>query len=170
MKTMRSLEVAAVGLLLLGLSQGALAQQPAVPPADPAKTEAVEEIRLVRVGLAAMRQTLITEGMDLMPDEMQAFWPLYRDYRLEAIDLGDRIVELILRYADNYDQMTDEAADKLLADFVSIEQARTALKAKYLPKFKQILPARKVARFYQLENKLDTAVFAELAEVIPLVR
>jgi Spy/CpxP family protein refolding chaperone len=166
----RRLGVVAIGLLLLGLSQVALAQQPAAPPPDPAKAQAMEEIRLTRVGLALMRQTLITEGMDLTPDEMQAFWPLYREYRLEAIGLGDRIIDLIIRYAANYDQVTDEVADRLLADFVGIEQARAALKAKYLPRFKQVLPARKVARFYQLENKLDLAILAEMAEYIPLAR
>ena len=170
MRTARSLLVVVLGLLVLGISHGALAQQPAAPLSDPAKADAMEEIRLTRVGLSVVRQTLITEGMDLTPDEMQTFWPLYRDYRLEAIALGDRMVDLILRYADNYDQLTDEVADKLLAEFVSIEQARADLKAKYLPKFKQVLPARKVVRFYQLENKLDIAVLGELAENIPLAR
>jgi len=170
MRTARSLLVVVLGFLVLGISHGALAQQPAAPPSDPAKADAMEEIRLTRVGLSVVRQTLITEGMDLTPDEMQTFWPLYRDYRLEAIALGDRMVDLILRYADNYDQLTDEVADKLLAEFVSIEQARADLKAKYLPKFKQVLPARKVVRFYQLENKLDIAVLGELAENIPLAR
>lgn len=171
MGTMRSLKVAAMGLLLLSMTvQIAAAQQMAPPPAEEAKAQALEEIRLTREGIALVRQALITEGMDLTPEEMQTFWPLYRDYRLEAIRLGDRIVGLITRYAENYDQIMDEVADRLLTDFVSIEQARARLKAKYLPKFKTVLPARKVARFYQLENKLDIAILAEVAEYIPLVR
>ena len=171
MRMMRSLKVAAMGLLLLGVTvQIARAQQPAPPPAEEAKAQELEEIRLTRVGIALERQTLITEGMDLTSEEMQTFWPLYREYRLEATKLGDRIVGLITSYADNYDQLTDKVADKLLADFVSIEQARARLKAKYLPKFKKVLPARKVMRFYQLENKLDVLILSEMAEQIPLAR
>jgi Spy/CpxP family protein refolding chaperone len=171
MGTMRSVTLAAMGLLLLGMTvQIASAQQPAPPPAEDAKAEAMEEIRLTRDGIAVVRQTLITEGMDLTPDEMQVFWPLYRDYRSEATKIGDRIVGLITRYAENYDGLTDEAADKLLAEFVSIEQTRARLKARYLPKFKKVLPARKIIRFYQLENKLDIAILAEVAEYIPLAR
>jgi Spy/CpxP family protein refolding chaperone len=170
MDTMRSLKVAAMALLLLGAVVSVAPAQQTPPPAEDAKAQAMEEIRLTRDGIAVVRQTLITEGMDLTPEEMHTFWPLYRDYRLEAIKLGDRIVGLIAKYADNYDQLTDEVADKLLADFVSIEQARARLKAKYLPKFKKVLPARKVARFYQLENKLDIAILAEVAEYIPLAR
>jgi len=171
MRVWRCLGVFGIWLVLLGLTgEVALAQQPSPPPAGEAKAEALEEIRLTRVGLAVVRQTLITEGMDLTPDEMQTFWPLYGEYRREAIELGDRVVDLIIKYADNYDQLTDEVADKLLVDFVSIEQARADLKAKYLPKFKQVLPARKVARFYQLENKMDLTILGEVADQIPLAR
>ncbi len=101
---------------------------------------------------------------------MQTFWPLYREYRVEAAKVGDRIVALISTYAENYENLTDSVADKLLSEFVSIEKVRAQLKAKYLPKFKKAIPARKVARFYQLENKLDITVLNEMAENIPLVR
>ena len=50
------------------------------------------------------------------------------------------------------------------------EAQRARLKAQYLPRFKQVLPPRKVARFYQIENKLDIAILAEMAQAIPLAR
>ena len=149
----------------------ALAQQPpAPPPAAEAKAEAMEEIRLTRVAIQLERQSLVTQAMDLTPEEMETFWPLYREYRLEAVKIGDRIVGLIERYAANYDDLTDAMASKLLTDLVKIEQARANLKAKYLPKFKKVLPAKKVARFYQVENKMDIAILSEVTEQIPLAR
>ena len=149
----------------------ALAQQaPAPPPPPDAKAEAMEEIRLTRVVIQAGRQAIVTEAMDLTPAEMETFWPLYREYRLEAAKVGDRVVALIERYAANYDTMTEEAANKLLSDFVKIERARADLKAKFLPRFKKVLPATKVMRFYQVENKMDIAVLNEMADQIPLVK
>jgi len=149
----------------------ALAQQPpAPPPAAEAKAETMEEIRLTRVAIQLERQSLVTQAMDLTPEEMETFWPLYREYRLEAVKIGDRIVGLIERYAANYDDLTDAMASKLVTDMVKIEQARANLKAKYLPKFKKVLPAKKVARFYQVENKLDVAILNEMAENVPLAR
>ena len=149
----------------------ALAQQPpAPPPAAEAKAEAMEEIRLTRVAIQLERQSLVTQAMDLTPEEMETFWPLYREYRLEAVKIGDRIVGLIERYAANYYDLTDAMASKLLTDLVKIEQARANLKAKYLPKFKKVLPAKKVARFYQVENKMDIAILSEVTEQIPLAR
>ena len=135
-----------------------------------AKAQAQEEILFARMDIDVLRQTLVTMGMDLTPDEMQAFWPLYREYRLEAAKFGDRVVAMVSAFADNYEQLTDEMADKLLAEFVSLEQARASLKADYVPKFKKVLPSRKVVRFYQIENKLDIAILADLTEQIPLAR
>ena len=160
MKKSGWLGVVAFGVLgALGMAIPSSAQQPAQ-----------EEILFARMDISVLRQTLVTMGMDLTPEEMQAFWPVYREYRLEAATFGDRVVAMISAFADSYDQLTDEAADKLLAEFVGVEQARANLKADYLPKFKKVLPSRKVVRFYQIENKLDIALLAELTEQIPLAR
>ena len=152
----------------------ALGSQPALGQEQPQKptgeSQAAEDLRLTRVAIDTERQALVTRGMDLTPDEMQRFWPLYREYRLAAKKVGDRTVALINTYADNYQNLTDSVANKLLTDFVSIEKARAQLKAQYLPKFKQVLPPRKVVRFYQIENKLDMAILAEVAQAVPLAR
>ena len=163
--------VSVCSVLVLGLApRPAPAQQPGPTQTEEAKAETMQEIQLTRGLIAGERQTIITQAMDLTPEEMQNFWPLHRQYRVEAAKVGDRIIALISAYADAYEEMTDQAAEKLLTDFVSIEKERARLKAKYLPKLKKVLPARKVARFYQLENKLDITVLHEMAENIPLVR
>ncbi len=154
-----------IGVMLL--CAGAAYAQQAAPDA---KTEAMEDIQLTREAIALERQALMTRGMDLTPQEMQGFWPLYRDYRVESARVGDRLVALITTYAEAYDNLSNETADKLLNEFVAIEKDRARIKAKYLPKFKKIMPAKKVVRFYQLENKLDIVILNELAENIPLAR
>jgi len=152
--------------------QPALGQEQPKTPAEKAPTaeKMREEIRLTREMINNERQALVTQAMDLTPSEMQHFWPLYREYRLAALKVGDRIAAMITTYADNYQNLTDPVADKLLTEFVRIEEQRARLKAQYLPKFKKVLSPKKVARFYQIENKLDTVLLAELAEAIPLAR
>ena len=158
-------------VVILGVGPSVvLAQQPAQPPAAETQKDALEDIQLTRAVIQVERQALVTQAMDLTPQEMEGFWPLYRDYRRAAGKVGDRIVALLAAYADQYDTLTDPAADKLLAEFVGIEKARANLKATYLPKFKKVLPAKKVARFYQLENKLDILILSEMADQIPLAR
>jgi Spy/CpxP family protein refolding chaperone len=169
MRTKRRVLLVGCCLLVAALGlQPALGQEQPQKPTEESQT--TEDIRLTRLQINNERQALVTKGMDLTPSEMQHFWPLYREYRSETMKVGDRIVTLITAYADNYQNMTDKVADKLLTEFVSIEQERARLKARYLPKFKKVLSPKKVARFYQIENKLDIAILAEVAQAVPLTR
>jgi hypothetical protein len=177
MRTKRSVVLMGGCLLVVALGmQPVLGQEQPKSPDEKAqmapdqKTQTAEEMRLTREEINNTRQALVTRAMDLTPGEMQRFWPLYREYRLAASKVGDRVITLITTYADNYQNLTDQTADKLLTEFVRIEEARARLKAQYLPKFKKVLPPKKVARFYQIENKLDTALLAEMTEAIPLAR
>ena len=151
----------------LGLQPALGQEQPQKPTGE---SQTAEDIHLTREMINNERQALVTKGMDLTPSEMQRFWPLYQQYRSEAKKVGDRSVVLLTTYADNYPNMTDKVADKLLTEYVSIEQERARLKAHYLPKFKKVLPPKKVARFYQIENKLDIAILAEVSQAVPLTR
>jgi Spy/CpxP family protein refolding chaperone len=154
-------------VVALGLHPARGQEQPQKPTEE---SQTTEDIRLTRLQVNNERQALVTKGMDLTPNEMQHFWPLYRQYRSETSKVGDRMVALITTYADNYQNMTNKVADKLLTEYVSIEQERARLKAHYLPKFRKVLPPKKVARFYQIENKLDTAILAEVTQAVPLTR
>jgi hypothetical protein len=169
MRTKQSIVLLAGCVLAVTLGmQPALGQEQ--PQGQDEKAQAAKEMQLTREMINNERQALVTRAMDLTPVEMQRFWPLYHQYRLAASKVGDRIVTLINTYADNYQNLSDKTADKLLTEFVHIEEQRARLKAQYLPKFKQVLPPKKVARFYQIENKLDTAILADISDAIPLAR
>ena len=66
--------------------------------------------------------------------------------------------------------MPDATAKKLLNDALAIEASEVDLKKSYVPKFEKVLPAAKVARYYQIENKIRSVIKAELADGIPLVQ
>jgi hypothetical protein len=161
-------------LLALVLLPGIGLAQQAAPPAqaetvDP-RAQAAEDIQLTRALIDAQRQLLVSGGLELTPKEMEGFWPLYREYRVEMAKLGDRLVGVITRFAENYADLKDDLAGKLLDEYLAVEKARASLKAKYVPKFKKILPVSKVVRFYQIENKLDVAILSEIAAAVPLAR
>jgi len=66
--------------------------------------------------------------------------------------------------------MTDEKASRLLDEFLSIETDLLSVRKSYLYKFKAILPDVKVARYYQIENKIQAVVRYDAVAAIPLVR
>ena len=85
--------------------------------------------------------------------------------------LGDRTVGMIRSYAESFnaDSMTDAKAEGLIKEYFSIEESTLKLQKRWWKKFTKILPARKAARYYQLENKLDAVIDIELADQIPLI-
>ena len=61
-------------------------------------------------------------------------------------------------------------AKKLTDEFLAIQAEQQKLRLSYLPQFRKALPDKKVARYYQIENKISAAVGYELATEIPLMK
>jgi hypothetical protein len=168
-------------LIAFGLSVSvagwAAAQQPAAPaqpgasaPAATDDEDLTSDIALTRASIQLRRQTIITSVMDLEPKESEAFWPLYREYRIEMAKVGDRVSKLLVDYTGQYDTLTDEQANKIMNEWLGIEKAKINVKGKYVARFKKIMPAHKVMRFFQADNKLDAVLNAQLAAIVPLAR
>ncbi len=153
-----------------GQAQTPRAEPSAKPAAGGGDTEGVSgQLALTRASIQTHRQAIVTEAIDLDPRQTQAFWPLYREYRLAMGKVNDRFVKLLARYLENYPHLPDTLAGQLLDESLSIEEARNQVRRQYVSRFRKVLPDRQVARFFQVENKLDAIVNAELAERVPLV-
>ncbi len=114
------------------------------------------------------RQLLVAENLSLTETESTNFWPVYRDYRGEVSKLDDRAVSLLTQYAEDYLTLADEAALALLKDSMKLDSDREKLKQRYVSKFKKVLPGVKVARYMQIEIRLDTIARLKLQSAIPL--
>jgi hypothetical protein len=136
--------------------------------AVPAKAQAVKDIELTRAHIQKARQAIIADAMKLTDDESLAFWPAYRDYRLDMARLGDRLVKVITEFVKADAALNDEQANRLMLEYLDIKAKDVSVKKKYVGVFRKLLPAPKVTRFFQLENKLDAVVNYELAATIPL--
>jgi len=120
--------------------------------------------------IKADKKLLVAENMQLTESEAKAFWPVYKKYQDELFLLRARTVKLIKDYADNYDNLTNAKARKLLDEMVNIESLRVKLNKTYLPMFRKALPETKVVRYYQIENKINAVLYNEFAENIPLAK
>ena len=108
--------------------------------------------------------------MQLTESEAKTFWPVYDTYQVELAKLRDREIQLIGDFAANYRTMSDDVAKNLLDDAMAIDSDHMRLRQSYLLKFRWVLPETKVARYYQLESKIDAVLEYELARKIPLVQ
>lgn len=126
--------------------------------------------QLVREKIQADKKLLIAENMQLTEAEAKAFWPVYESYQKDLGKIVERTKKLIEDYAKNYQTMTDATAKKLVNETLVIENERLKQRKVYLPKFRKVLSEKKVARYYQLENKIHAVVMYELAKIIPLMK
>jgi len=134
-----------------------------------AQTQSNANMQIVAEKLRADKKLLVADNMTLTDAEAAKFWPVYDAYQVGLNALAKRTLALVMNYADNYAAMTDAVADKSLTEMLSIEQDRTALMQSFRPKFAATLAPKKVARYYQIENKLRAVINYELADAIPLV-
>ena len=151
--------------LLLAVSASLIA----LPARHTMAQTATDEIEVLRSLLKVDRKVVIAEAMQLTEAESAAFWPRYREYRAEMDKIGDGIVKLVLEYADAYPNVPEDRAEKLLKNYLALENDLVKVRAKHLKKIAKVLPASKVLRFAQLENRLDLALRLQMASAVPLV-
>lgn len=145
-------------LLGLLISSSALAQQ------------AREQVELSRSIIQTERQIIVASNMGLTEQEAEAFWPVFKDFQEALRKVSDRRADLILELAKEFNSLSGEKAQEMLKESLNIQAERTKLKQKFIGRFNKVLPPKKVVRYFQIENKLDSVINYELAARIPLVR
>jgi len=120
----------------------------------------------------ADKKLVVSANMNLTESEAKGFWPIYESYQKDLGEINQRLAKLITSYADAYNSNTldDAKAKTLVNEAVAIENAEAALKKSYIPKLEKVLPMKKVAVYYQIENKIRAVVRYELASEIPLAK
>jgi len=161
-------------LLLLGCAaKNAEPVQSAEPvqTAAPAPTPTPDDLQILREKIRADKKLLVAANMELTEAEAKGFWPIYDEYQKDLHAINRRIAAQLESYADDLRSgtLTDAGAKKLIDESVSIEQSEADLKPRYAPKLGKVLPARKVARYLQIEDKIRAVVRYDLATGVPLV-
>ena len=116
------------------------------------------------------RKIYIEKIMALTPQEKEAFWPLYAEYESGLSKIRGKRIELAMNMVQNHKILSDAEAIAALQQKLRIDVDELKFKLSYVTKFMQVLPGRKVARFYQVENRFDTAAISELYRNIPVIR
>jgi hypothetical protein len=122
--------------------------------------------------LKADKKLLVAQTVGLTDEEGKAFWPIYDAYQADLQKINERIKTAIESYAKDYNAgtMTDAKAAALTRETIAIEEALVSLKKTYVAKLNGVIPATKIARYIQVENKVRAEVNYELAGAIPFVK
>ncbi len=119
----------------------------------------------------ADKKLVVAMNMNLSDAEAKDFWPIYNDYQANLQKLNQRMGVLISDYADAYNSgsISDDTAGKLIKEWLQAEAEEMKLLGANVKKLAKVLPAKKVMRYLQIENKIRALVKFGLAAEIPLV-
>jgi hypothetical protein len=143
--------------------------QPLVAQVNAQFADVSDEIEMVRSMVRIERKALVEQEMQLAPAESQAFWSVYNDYEAERTKINDRTVKVITDYAAAYPDVSNTQAEMLLDEAFDVDADLLNLKQKYARRFAKVLAPARVARFFQIERKLDAVQNLSIAEQIPLI-
>jgi Spy/CpxP family protein refolding chaperone len=155
-------------------SLSAVGQQPAAQSGSGADAQASpvrdQDVEMLRQDLRAQRKQIMAENMTLTADEATKFWPIFDQYRQEAIKPNDERWAVIKEYAANYNTMTDAQAQDLMKRETAVEQQLLSLRTKYVPIFEKVISPKKTALWYQIDRRVDLLINLQLSSQIPMVK
>jgi Spy/CpxP family protein refolding chaperone len=142
--------------------------QPA--PSQNSQTTLDQHIEMMRKDIRSQKKQLIAANVPLTDTEAQAFWPVYDQYTADLVKINNEKYTLIKEYAQSYNTMTDAQADDWTKRVLKMDTDVAALRMKYQPSFRKILPAKKAALYEQVERQAQMMIDTQLTMQIPLVQ
>jgi hypothetical protein len=128
-----------------------------------------EEQQIARDKMKADKKFVVSDNLKLTESESKVFWPLYEAYQADQAKLNDRVIAVIQDYAKNYKTMTDAKAMEIITQKIDLDIERVNLAKSYLPKFSAVLPGVKVARYFQVESRINLLINLDIAKQVPMV-
>jgi len=128
-----------------------------------------QDIEMLRADLRSQRKQVTALNLPLSSDEATKFWPIFDQYRREAIKPNDERWALIKDYADNYNTMTDAQAQDYIKRSTAVDEQLLDLRMKYVPLMERVISPKKAALWYQIDRRIDLLINLQLSAVIPMV-
>ena len=149
---------------LLGISS-------AIGQASDSSALANQDLANARALLQAGRADIIRDELFMSEVESASFWPVYEEYHAEIMVVRDRQTMIITEFlkGNRAGTLDNNYAEDFIKNNFEIRADLLKIQENYIRRFQQVLPALKVARFYQLESQMDAQVNARLAIFVPLI-
>jgi hypothetical protein len=126
-------------------------------------------ISMMRQDLKKDKVAILTELMDLGPEEAAKFWPVYNEYDKALTKLADERIAFIRLYADNFSALSNEMATTIAMGMMDVEARRVDLRRQYFQRIGQALTAKDAARWLQIEGQIEKVMDLQILASLPIV-
>jgi hypothetical protein len=127
-----------------------------------------EEVDLMQAAFGMEKKAMVSEFVKVNDAQKDAFWKLYDEYETARKDLAKKRIDLLEKYANNYDKMTNEFAEKWTADVLAMTKQTDALVVTYYNKIKKVTNPVVALQFWQVEGYILSGIRLTILESLPL--
>jgi hypothetical protein len=128
-----------------------------------------EDLDIIQGIYGKSKKELAVAYMAVPEAQAAAFWKIYDEFEAERKSLGKAKVAIIEDYAANYDNLSNEKADKIALAGLKNNMDYQKLFSKYYDKYKKAFGAVSAAKIIQFENYMQTTVQSEIQNAIPFI-
>ena len=137
------------------LAATALFAQPQKPSEEQRKKD-FERIKAEKIAF-------ITSELDLSPEEAQVFWPVYNQCWKESMSAHKAMMDAFGEFrGPKGDALSEAELEKKLDAYIQANKASNQVMSDWYPKFREVLPVRKVAKLYQAEEAFQRRMIDNL--------
>lgn len=113
--------------------------------------------------IKAEKIAFITSELDLSPEEAQVFWPVYNQCWKETLDSHRKMMEAYDAIRCNKTEgLSDKELEARLDAYIAAYKANSQVLVDWYPKFRSVLPVRKVAKLYEAEEAFQKRMLENL--------
>lgn len=110
-----------------------------------------------RERIRSLKAAYITDQLNLTSEEAQKFWPIYNKYQRDRRSLYKREHAAI----ENLDQISEEEAQKMLLEYVKMEQEDYVLLRDFYRDLRKIFPAKRIIHLKKVEDDFNHRLLRE---------
>ncbi|MEJ5962711.1 hypothetical protein [Pedobacter immunditicola] len=96
----------------------------------------------------------LTQKMELSPEEAKVFWPIYKNWQQEQINLRKERSQKVISYRkiEEIENLSDNEVQSLIANELTIKQKALDIEKKYYNQLKSKLPIKTVGKYYRAQE------------------
>ena len=128
------------------------------------------ELELLILNKAVEKKVIVLSNMHLNGETKEKFSKVYDEYQAKLMKHRITELKLIRDYAMSFNDMNDDNANKIIVEWVSVEENQMVLKKDYIAKFKKVMNSAQVIRYFQIENRLQLMQEVQTTSLIPLAQ
>jgi Spy/CpxP family protein refolding chaperone len=154
-------------LAALALAAAMIATQPVVAQDKAAE---VAELQAMKAAVQKDKRAYVASVLKLTDAEAKKFWPLYDAYQ-RALNEANRRRNEALEGAIVPDKpVSDLYAKNIAGELIAADEIEIKARRTLHNRVMKALPAKKAARYLQLESKIRAVQFYDIAVAFPLIK